>query len=633
MERILGVDTGGSFTDLIIYRNGNIQICKTPSFVDQPERSIINGLNELDVDTQKINSMMHGTTLATNAVLEGRGATTAYITNYGFADTLTIGRQNRKELYNLKPSSQVIPIEKELCMEVGGRVTPSGEILNQPTSAEITSLKNNLTQLGVESVAINLLFSFINKGFESDIARALESHFFVSQSSLLHPVPGEYERGIITWLNARIGPLINAYLKKLNSLLPTTNIHMMQSNGHTIEATQASKHSINLLLSGPAAGVMAVQHLAHELNQKNILSFDMGGTSTDISIIDQEITLTQSGRVGGFPISIPMLDIQTIGAGGGSIATLDEAGLLRIGPESAGSTPGPACYNRGGHQPTVTDANLILNRIPDQLQQITLDKQKSLAALQPLCDQLNTNPSTLAQGIVNLADEQMIQALRKVMTSKNYVARDFTLCGFGAAGGLHICALCEGLKIKCAIVPSNAGIFSAVGLLTAKQGIYRTHSVYKQLDQLGSSEIDAIQEKLKQQASQAMHCQQVKDFETRYFAELRYHGQLFCFRLKWQGIQRSEEAFHMIHSQQYGHKMDSPVELVTLQIEARSNAKLAYKEIMNLASSATYDSKLPPQKTLLGPAVIADSSCTIWVAEHWSARRDTMGNIFLNKVE
>lgn len=636
-EILMGVDIGGSFTDMLVLdAHRRIRICKTPSTPEQPEKAIANALSELGIDPRHISFVMHGTTIATNALLEGKGAKTAYISNYGFADTLSIARQSRAQLYQLKPLAKNIPVAKELCFEVGGRMTPQGEVLSRPDDQEIATIARKLAEMGVESVALNLLFSFIDNGFEQYIAERLAPQYSVSCGSLLHPAPGEYERGIVSWVNARVTPLMEAYLKKLNILLPNASIQVMQSHGHTIPAQRASQYSVNLLLSGPAAGVMAVKNIAEVLDESKILSFDMGGTSTDISVIDEDIKLTHHSNIGGWPIAVPMIDIQTIGAGGGSIAFVDEAGLLRLGPESAGSTPGPACYCRGGERPTVTDANFILGRIPATLQQLTLSIEKSRAAFLPLCETLNMEIEELAQGVVDLANEQMIQTLRKTLTAKNHYAGDFLLCGFGAAAGLHICALAEGLKIKRAIVPPHAGVLSAWGLLTASRGAHSTQSIGAVVEQITEAEIYKVQKELKGSVLGKIDYGNSSELTLRYFAELRYQGQLFCLNLMWQGLAKTENAFHAAHQQQYGHRLDHPVELVALRVEACHHPLIDHREL--LEASVAQEGLMTPephlrQKQKLDHAItVVDANCTVWIPKDWEAWHDAMGNLRLQQT-
>ncbi len=625
---LIGIDTGGTFTDFVLVTEEGVRAHKTLSTPDAPEQAIVSGLRELGIAPHLPLSMMHGTTIATNAVLQGRGAKTAYITNYGFADTLTIGRQTRSELYNLKPAAKTIPVMRELCFETGGRITPQGEVLEELDAAQIVAIRRRLKQMGAQSVAVNLLFSFIDSHFEEEIERALQDDFFVSRSSALHPAPGEYERGIVTWLNARLIPLIDAYLKKLGSALPAANIRVMQSNGHTIASQQAAKRSVNLLLSGPAGGVIGAKHVADMLGEQKMLAFDMGGTSTDVAIIDGDIALTGCRQIGCWPVTIPMADIRTIGAGGGSIAFADEAGLLRLGPESAGSMPGPACYGRGGEKPTVTDANLILGHIPTVLQNLTLDMAKAEAAFRPLCAALGIDRDEAADGVIKLANEQMVQALRKTLAAKACSGDAFLLCGFGAAAGLHICALADGLNIKRAIIPAYAGVLSALGMLTARKGLYRTHTVCAPIDGIEASAIAAIRQRLERQVASAMRAQQIAQFELRYSCDLRYLGQLFCLTLPWQGPERTQAAFHRMHEQRYGHRLDAAAELVSLRLEAHSEPEITFQEALG-----KYQTSARANERFEANTVISDANCTTWVAQNWRAQRDSMGNLRLRRNE
>ena len=290
---------------------------------------------------------MHGSTVATNAVLEGKGVATAYITNRGLGDVLTIGRQARRELYNLQPQAEVPPVPVEHCLETGGRLDAEGGVVEPLAEAEIETLLEQLESLGVQAVAINLLFSYLDDRFEKRIERALPDHLFVSRSSDILPEQGEYERGIATWLNAWVGPLVQGYVQRLKTAVAPSPVHVMQSSALTIDADQAARRAVNLLLSGPAGGLMGALHMGRALNCSQLLTFDMGGTSTDVALLNDGVSLTSEGRIGRYPVAVPMVDMHTIGAGGGSIARVDAGGMLVVGPESAGADPGASLLRSG----------------------------------------------------------------------------------------------------------------------------------------------------------------------------------------------------------------------------------------------------------------------------------------------
>ena len=357
--RWLGVDTGGTFTDFVLYDGQGLRVHKVLSTPHAPEEAILQGIRELGLAMSGLR-VVHGSTVATNAVLERKGVRTAYITNRGLGDVLTIGRQARRELYNLQPEPTLPPVPRELCLEVSARTGADGRPVESLGAADRDTIQAAIAALKPRSVAINLLFSFMNDSDEREIAAWLPNDVFVSRSSNVLPEYKEYERGIATWLNAWVGPLVAGYLQRLGEALAPAPVAVMQSSGGTVSANLAGQKAVQLLLSGPAGGLMGARFLGQQAGCARLLTFDMGGTSTDVALIDGDIRLTNEGHIGEWPVAVPMVDMHTIGAGGGSIARVDDGGLLQVGPESAGAAPGPACYGRGGLQPTVTDANLVL---------------------------------------------------------------------------------------------------------------------------------------------------------------------------------------------------------------------------------------------------------------------------------
>ena len=430
MAKFLGVDTGGTFTDFILFddESRSVRIHKVLSTPDAPERAILQGIDDLaridaTLETSKL-TVVHGSTVATNAVLEGKGVRTAYITNKGLADVLSIGRQAREELYNLTPLKKPPLIERELCLEVNSRLSAQGEHLQQLDQRDLSALVEQLEALAPEAVAINLLFSFFDDSEELKIERAIADmagrQVFISRSSDVLPEYKEFERGMTTALNAKVGPLMQGYLQRLENELTgggkqDVALSIMQSSGGTTSAEQAGRYPVNLLLSGPAGGLKGAQYVASESSEDRLLSFDMGGTSTDVSIIDRDIGFTTGAKIGGYPVAVPMVDMHTIGAGGGSIARVDAGGLLLVGPESAGAAPGPACYGKGGKQPTVTDANVVLGRLLPQSflgGDMQLDKAAAIEAVSTIAEPLALSNEKAARGIIDVVNDHMVRALR-----------------------------------------------------------------------------------------------------------------------------------------------------------------------------------------------------------------------------
>ncbi|ESQ16479.1 MAG: hypothetical protein N838_26330 [Thiohalocapsa sp. PB-PSB1] len=392
---LLGIDTGGTFTDFVLWQNGHMRTHKLLSTPDAPERAILQGVAELGLEPAGL-LVIHGSTVATNAVLEGKGARTAYITNRGFADLLTIGRQARASLYDLQPPARPAPVPAALCIETGGRYRADGTLLEPLSANDLVDLRAKLLRLAPQSVAINLLFSYLDDSAERAIADALPAGLFIARSSQVLPLIGEYERGIATWLNARVGPVVEGYIKRLQQELPGARLAVMQSSGETVAADQIAGQAVRLLLSGPAGGLVGAGFVARSAGIGRLLTFDMGGTSTDVALVDGAPRLTTEGRVADWPVAVPMVDMHTIGAGGGSIARMDAGGALLVGPESAGAHPGPVCYNRGGRQPTVTDANLVLGRLRPEAflgGRMRLDPNAARLALERLGTELGTSPA------------------------------------------------------------------------------------------------------------------------------------------------------------------------------------------------------------------------------------------------
>ena len=356
----LGIDAGGTFTDFVALRVGEaveVEVHKTLSTPDAPEQAILAGIEALGLSGEAERGalhIIHGSTVATNAALEGKNAPTAYVTNYGFGDTLTLGRQTRPALYSLEFPAQSIPVPSAYCLETGGRMSAEGKVLETLTSDELQDLVARIKDLAPEAVAINLLFSFLDDSSEVAIEKAIADAgvpVFVSRSSAVLPVYKEYERGIATWLNASLGPVVSGYLSRLRMSMNRCSLRIMQSNGETLDAEKAAESAVRLLLSGPAGGLIAMKTLGEQADVSNIISFDMGGTSTDVALLDGEIATTSEGHIGPYPVAVPMVDMHTIGAGGGSIAYVDQGGMLQVGPRSAGADPGPACYGLGGVTP------------------------------------------------------------------------------------------------------------------------------------------------------------------------------------------------------------------------------------------------------------------------------------------
>jgi N-methylhydantoinase A len=651
----LGVDTGGTFTDFFLFdeNTGLVSIHKVLSTPDAPERAILQGLAELDMDTTGL-LLVHGSTVATNAVLEGKGVRTAYITNKGLADVLSIGRQARKELYNLQPEKKPPLIPPQLCLEVDSRLSADGEALATLDDDGLQHLCRQIEALSPRAVAINLLFSFIDDAEEKRIESALQQHraesLFISRSSDVLPEYREYERGIATTLNAYVGPLMQGYLQRLEQKIPGSRLAVMQSSGGIASAHQAGRYSVQLLLSGPAGGLKGAQFSAAKSGFERLLSFDMGGTSTDVSIIDREIGLTTEGRIGDYPVAVPMVDMHTIGAGGGSIARVDAGGLLLVGPESAGADPGPACYGKGGKLAAVTDANVVLGRLlPDAFLggRMVLDKQKSEQAVADVAQALGMSVFEAASGIIDVVNDHMVRALRVMSVQRGENPKDYTLVSFGGAGGLHVCALADALQMQHALVPANAGVLSALGMLAAQPSRERSLTIKLLLKDCNAVDIEGQFGQLHEIAQQELReIAGDRELHAQYSVDLRYRGQSYTLNLLWDSPDELEYAFHELHESQYGHRMNIDVELVNLRLrlmgektafdlsewkpvakpEERFTQVYGFDEPVRVMSR----NALQADQCIDGPALITETTSTTWIDEGWQAKVDQWGNILLH---
>ncbi|MDW3096058.1 MAG: hydantoinase/oxoprolinase family protein [Gammaproteobacteria bacterium] len=647
MPELVGIDTGGTFTDFILYKNESFVSYKIPSTPNAPEQAITAGLKHLNINLTDAH-LVHGTTVATNALLEGKGAKTAFITNRGLKDLLHIGRQTRDQLYSLCPSRSRQLVEKSLCFELDARIQASGDPLQPVSQQELQTLKTTLASQNVEAVAICMLFSFLNDTHEREIEEALEKDLFVSCSSQILAEQREYERAVVTWLNSYLSPITQRYLHNLQSTL-TTPLHVMQSDATTMPAISAGTQAVRLLLSGPAGGVVAATSIAINSGHEKLLTLDMGGTSTDVSLIYQKPSYTNDGHVAEFPLAISMLDIHTIGAGGGSIARIDDAGGLHVGPESAGAQPGPACYRLGGNEATITDANVVLGRIPvNQIwtSGLQLDYRLAQKALQPLADKMNCTIEEAALGIVELANAHMAQALRVISIHRGHDPSEFSLFPFGGAGGLHMCAVAEQLAMPSILVPVNAGILSAQGMLSAPVGQMASKSICRLWSNLDQKMLTGLLGQLKHEAEKQLAAVNIVPNRVSQWLDLRYQGQSSAISLPWCGDEIVLE-FQQAHYKRFGFSLSADnIEVVTARVWAykdsntpdvlsvRQGQPLQVKEYVEVVGVSepvpVYKrNQLVVSQKITGPCIILDHSGTLYVDRHWLGIVNPQGHIHL----
>ena len=661
-QMLIGIDAGGTFTDFVLVRLEpivSVRVYKTLSTPDAPERAILTGIKAMGLEPHLDDGslqVVHGSTVATNAVLEGKLARTAFITNYGFADMLQLARQTRPKLYALETPAVPPPVPEQLCLETGGRVAADGSVVLPLSQIEIDELLEKIESLAPDAIAINLLFSFLDDSFERRIESAIKAKFgecFVSRSSTVLPEYKEYERGIATWLNAALGPVISGYLGVLQRELGNTSIQVMQSSGETMSASMAAQSAVNLLLSGPAGGLTAIAYLAKQVGKSKFLSFDMGGTSTDVALLDTKIRTSNESSISNYPIAVPMVDMETIGAGGGSIAYVDTGGMLQVGPRSAGADPGPACYGRGGLDATVSDANVVLGRLQSDSTlagDLTLSLESAQASLEPLAQRIGLSIEETALGIIDIANEHMAKAIRLISVNKGHDAKEFTLASFGGAGGLHVCALADAMAMKNALVPIHGGVLSAFGMVVADQGrqFSKTLSLDVQLideksleDQFAQLEAGGME----QLALEGLH---PSVLASKRSVDLRYQGQSYTLNIDWHALPSVLDAFEQLHRQRYGYSHDGPIELLTIRVNL-STEKIPFvlpqlikqPHCNNIRHCKVYGeteqarllarADMYPGESIEGPAVITEYSATTFVATNWSVAVDGFGNLLLQK--
>ncbi|HEX4284280.1 MAG TPA: hydantoinase/oxoprolinase family protein [Terracidiphilus sp.] len=652
----IAVDTGGTFTDCVYRVAGRLEVLKLPSTPDDPARAILEAVARIAEHTGiRSIEVRHGTTVATNALLERKGARVAFVTTEGFEDTLAIGRQARPHLFDWNVHRPQ-PLA-EFCFGVAERVAQDGAVLKKPRAEALIKLRRRIEGSGAESVAVSLLFSFAHPEHERMIAHALRPLGLpLSLSHQILPEFREYERAATITLNAYLAPKMQTYLGELERQLKTrgAGLKVMQSSGGILSAQAAAREPVRTILSGPAGGVMGALSVARAAEIAHVLTFDMGGTSTDVALLDatREPATSVEGEVAGMPVRVPMLDIHTAGAGGGSLAWIDAAGALQVGPQSAGAHPGPACYGRG-EDATVTDANVVLGRLhPDHFLggAMRLDRDRARRAVERIrVAGKFASVEAAAEGIVRVANVRMESALRRVSVERGFDPRDFALIAFGGAGPLHACALAEALRMREIVIPAAPGALSALGILDAdlRREFSRTVMLRS-----GADITDRLFRALEAEARAAFQAEGLRP-ALRRSADLRYEGQGFELRVDWG--RDVVECFHRQHAQAYGYADQSrTVEIVTLRVQAlvRSKRTRVKKHPVRrgdgaqarIGSQPVFDegrgrsatiyerSQLKAGDRVRGPAVIVELSATTWLPAGWSATADGLGNLRLTPM-
>ena len=581
----LGIDVGGTFTDVVGVEDGKITSYKVPSTPENPAIGVGNGLEKFtskNPDSSGLGHIHHGTTVGTNAILEGKTAKTALITTEGFRDVLEIGRQERNELYNLDFSRPDPLVSRRLRFAVPERIGPEGEII-EPLDEEALERVVEEIPDSIEAVGVCTLFSFVNSDHERRIKEHLLNSGFadVTLSSEVLPELREYERTSTTVINASLKPVFRDYLGQLEDRAEGLGIKavwlVMQSNGGLVEPEIAKREPVRTILSGPAGGVKGAQFIASSAGYEDVLTLDMGGTSADVCLIkDGEAVVTTDWSIDGRPVGVSSLDVHTIGAGGGSIAWIDDGGALRVGPRSAGANPGPACYSRGGDEPTVTDAHLVLGRLDPEFplaDSLGLDVEAAREVIEEkLGKPLGLTPEEAAQGILDVANSNMKGALRLVSVQQGHDPRQFALLAYGGAGPLHAARLAEEMSIPRVIIPPAAGVLSALGLLSSDTRQEFVSSVLKELDAIRPED---LWDEWKQMVGAADASLEKERLDYRAHLDMRYSGQSHDLRVpvpkievNRQDLAEAREDFHYLHERRYGHaRPDEPVEVVNQRLE------------------------------------------------------------------
>ena len=666
----LGIDVGGTFTDLVMRdsRTGEMRSLKTPTTPPQFANGVLTAIRLTDAAPSDITDIAHGMTVATNTALEMNGATLGVITTRGFRDVLVVGRGNRSTLYDIKTVRPPPLVPRKRILEVDERVTGTGEIHLALDENQVALACKRLTEMGVEAVAVCFLHSYANAVHENraaEIVRCEMPDIPVSVSSEILPEYREFERFSTTALNAYVGPKVSQYLDLLASSLIEGGIsaplRIMGSNGGTWSAAAMAKEPVNALLSGPAGGVTASIGIARLLEIPNIITYDMGGTSTDACLIrNYEYGMTTEGHVGMWPNRAPQIEIQTVGAGGGSIAYLAPGKFLNVGPRSSGAIPGPACYGRGGTEPTVTDANVVLGRFRPDLAlggEIELDQDAAREAVANLGKELGLTPERTAEGIVRLAVARMTATVKEISVMRGLDPRDFTLLAYGGAGPLHAAAIAEELGITKIVIPPMPGAFSAYGLLTADTRYDVTRTRLTRLSDITLEDLQDLLEPLREEARKRLSRDgfDENNIYLQVFLDLRFVGQAFELTTQMpdapQSLDEIAAAFQAAYEERYAQSDTAPAEIVSFRIVGLGKAPsvelpehtcdlIVVPETRQVSFDSTFvetaiynREALPVHTAMPGPAIIEEDGATTVVPPGFSATLDGFGILTLRRAD
>jgi len=651
---IIGVDTGGTFTDFIWKDGSQWGEYKTLSTPANPAEAVLAGIRHIAGDRDF--ELVHGSTVATNSILEKKGAKTALITNSGFEDVIEIARQNRQVLYDFSFRKNPPLVPRSLRFGLKGRVDSAGDILEALDPEQVRDLLTPLKTAQVEAIAVSLLFSFKNPEHERTVRQEiLKLGIPISLSHETLAEFREYERTSTTVINAYVSPKMGGYITFLKEHLGSRPLRIMQSNGGSISAETARSESVRTILSGPAGGAVGAFEIGKIAGFDRLITFDMGGTSTDVALIDGKLPLTTESTLGGYPVKVPMIDIHTVGAGGGSIAAIDAGGALKVGPESAGADPGPICYGKGS-EITVTDANLFLGRlVPDHFLggAMNLETAELEAHFREMADRLSLRPTELAAGVLAVANTTMERAIKVISVERGFDPREFTLFSFGGAGGMHAADLARGLDIPRVLIPRNAGSLSACGMLRSDVIKDYSQTVMLPEEDVTPAVLETLFAPLENRGKEELQAEGVlaERIRLEQYLDMRYRGQSFEIVVPLELDFR--ESFHCLHERLYGYcNRDKAVEVVNLRLRAVCTPEKpnfprlpqAGREILAdavLGENRVYfdrdyfkakviaRDKLVYGNTFRGPAIVVEYSSTIVVPPFATAEVDAFGNIIL----
>lgn len=680
MSYMIGVDVGGTFTDFSVFNTetGKLFHFKRSSTPADPSEAIVKGietiLKENAIKPEEISYLAHGTTVATNALIEKRGAKVALLTTAGFKDLMEIGWQKRPSLYDLlkpKPQSLIGPGMK---FEVNERILHDGTVKTPLDEEEVMDVVRWIKATGAESIAVCTIFSFINPSHERKIKSIIEREFpeaYVTISNDLVPEFREFSRMSTTVLNAYLGPLMKRYVKKFEKTIRDVGItvspYVTQSNGSIISIKETEDCPIRTAVSGPSAGVVGATYIGEQCGIDKIISLDIGGTSADISLIENGVSTLSSERlVEGYPARIPMLDIVTIGAGGGSLAKIDAGGVMKVGPESAGANPGPACYGLGGVEPTVTDANILLGKLNQRKilgGRMNVYPERAKKAIQEhICSKTGIGLCEAANGIISVINSNMIRAIRVVSVERGYDVRDFTLMAFGGAGPLHACEVANELGITSIVIPPSPGTLCSLGLLMADTKFDLSRSNIMLAKQENLSTINKIFASMLEEGTRLLEKEGVAPDRRSYLRALdaRYEHQNYeitvslpdCSTITEDVLRDVMETFHKEHEKSYGYcDRDKNIQIVNYKLSAvgdidkpdmhetpiEKNApapraietrKVLFQNTRDFVSCDIYDkAAMRPGCSIVGPAIIEQMDTTIVVAPGWTAQLDGYFNL------